>query len=298
MRFTIFLACAALAVPATSALAQAASPPTAAVAEPSAPPPTAAPAEPSQPAAAPGPAASAAPALAPQPPSAQPTDKPAATTTAQDSSRISLGVGVGFGDASASSGFVVTGLGSSPSMMLPGSSPFGVALIEATVTRRLRLGLSVTGAYQKLEHSDQRPVGQTNNYFPGEQSQLGAALSARWVLNPGGVVEISPLAVLGVHRGWATGLQSTYVPTTTGSGPGTYLTADATGAGIDVTAGLVLEYRLLQQLYLRFESSLARARHSHVDSVTHAGSQRLHERLNQTNLSFGWQPVLQLRFAC
>jgi hypothetical protein len=209
----------------------------------------------------------------------------------------SIGAGVGL------SGFGVSSYGVSGSglagVRAEGLSTLGVALLERTLTPALRLGLAATGGYTRTngEHEgdlETSPVGDSRS------STVAALLTLRWVLNPGDLVEVSPLVALGGRwlrsDGHVTGYSS--------SGPdglsGWRREQDTKGYGLEGRLGLAVEYRLISRLYLRFESHFASVGASNVevtnreisdDAPTVTGT----DSADTLGVSFGFQPFLQLR---
>jgi hypothetical protein len=210
--------------------------------------------------------------------------------------RFPVGAGVGFAnDGLGGSGLISYGGSTSSGNWLRGSTPLGSALVEVALSERLRLGLGVSGSYSKSELDDERDQASPR-YYPRKMGFVGAALSLRWVLNPKDALQVSPLVALGGQYSMAKGLQSTYVPSTD-TEESSYLSADGHGHGVDARLGLVFEYALLPQLFLRLESHFLRVGYEKTDAVTKVAGERQHERANSTSLAFGWLPILQLRFA-
>ncbi len=226
---------------------------------------------------------------------------PALAKVTEGSGRWSFGAGVGMtlygsdyglGSTSGAAGLArLGGVGS--------SGPFGVGLIERSLSPALRLGLSVVGGYSQEQNksNDRDP-----NVAPPSRTtsaSAGGAVSLRWVLNPGELVEVSPFVALGAH--WAS-REGALTSWTHGS-EGEVVARnelDVEGYGLNARLGMVVEYRLLTRLYLRLESHLLRF------DRTHAKQKNLFERVDApsevgrqtvvvTSLGLGIQPMLQLR---
>jgi opacity protein-like surface antigen len=225
---------------------------------------------------------------------AQAAPQPTAAPAASAPSRFSVGAGIGFSSEG------LGGLGgvsySSPALYAGRAfTPVGTALLEAELTQRLRLGVGLSGSYTSSRERDGREDARQPRSYPKKVAGAAAAVSLRWIVNPEGVVQVSPLISLGGNWATAKGVSSDFVPATD-TEPAYYLEADSDGYGVDARFALVLEHALLPQLYLRFESHFVRLSYSKIEAVTDAESgPRTKESLSQTSFALGWYPVLQLR---
>jgi len=136
-----------------------------------------------------------------------------------------------------------SGLANVPS----GRAPFGAAVLEYALSARFRLGLGVYGSLNRNLTSEPKQPGAGEKVW-----SFGGSLGIRGILNPGGVVEISPILAVGGYR---TSAEDRYAGSmSTANGETLLLTQDAAQRGIDTRLGLILEHALLPNLFLRFES--------------------------------------------
>jgi hypothetical protein len=209
--------------------------------------------------------------------------------------RFSVGAGLGFASDSLGGDGLAGLAGLNNYYYSRGSIPFGTALLEAKLSDGLRLGLGLSGGYSKASQNVSDPSSVSS--LPESSGWLGGTLNARWVLNPHDLVQVSPMVGVGGSYAKANDQRGTYVPSMEVGAQGSYLKADSSGKSVDARLGLVVEYRLLPQLYLRLESYFARlsyTKYKVADKPEGAGN---YERLSQTTFSVGWLPVIQLRVA-
>lgn len=209
--------------------------------------------------------------------------------------RYSLGAGLGFnavGDAYASTAGALAGLGALASS--PSRAPFGTSLLEVAATPKWRFVLGVSGSYTRRISDDEAPSpsggAKTAWIFSG-------SVGFRCVLNPGAVVEVSPLFTVGAFRSLSEGLVSGSTIPSGGTEP-VYTLRDAMTLGYDARVGLVLEHALLSNLYLRFETYFLRASYtkSAIRDTPAPGDDKCKCR-RDIGLAYGLAPVLQLRLA-
>ncbi|MFT3925773.1 MAG: hypothetical protein QM778_24740 [Myxococcales bacterium] len=207
--------------------------------------------------------------------------------------RFSVGAGVGFG-----------GLGevyNATSGRYAGSrTPIGSSLFEVAASPRWRVVLGIAGTYDKrLTESNNSPNtvtvdGGVVRDGPESTWMLSGSAGVRCVLNPGGVVEVSPLLTLGAHKTMSKGIPSTtYSSAGQASEP---TTVDAVSKGYDARLGLVLEHALLPNLYLRFETYFARA--SYLRTASRQNGSSAPENCNcrrDLSVGYGLSPFLQVR---
>ena len=219
---------------------------------------------------------------------------PEAKATEEESSRFSVGAGVGypFGDNTGLIGLGgASGLSASFYAAAQGRAPYGTALVEAQLSRRLRLGLGVLGSY---DHVSGREDGNGERLPATTFSAWAGSVSLRWIVNPGARVEVSPLLALGGYRSAVQGVQVGSVQQEDGSFRAT--TASAHGQALSARLGLVLEYRLLSQLFLRLESQFVSASYGSARSVTHAPGKDPRDHVVSSGVDILFNPSLQLRF--
>ncbi len=208
---------------------------------------------------------------------------------------FSLAAGLGFAVGDSGTGLAglaglagAGGLGYVPS----GRAPFGAAVLEYALSARFRLGLGVHGSYNRNLAAEPEQPGA------GEKAwSFGASLGIRGILNPGGVVEISPILAVGGYRTSAEGRYAG--STSTATGETLLLTQDAAQRGIDTRLGLILEHALLPNLFLRFESYFVRLAwtKSNVAQFTEGNSEGLKQSRSDLSVQYGFTPVLLLRLA-
>lgn len=225
--------------------------------------------------------------------------------------RWSLGAGVGFsgtGDVGLTNAYrgVLAGSSVSPANS---QTPYGTALAEIALSPVFRLVLGMQGGYsrQLSRERDPKPESIVGRGPEGDSYwTLGGAIGARAVLNPGGIVEISPILMFGGYRSAS---ETTYM---SGKVPEfdalLYATRKSSTVGWDARLGLVLEYSLLPNLFLRFETYFVRlgyGKASTEDTIpeppTDLDSKLLfsmtHEGRSDLALNYGVSPSLQLRMS-
>lgn len=218
---------------------------------------------------------------------------------AAEPGRWSFGAGIGtvfygsdYGLYGASGAAGLAALGGS------GGGTYGAVLIERTLSPALRLGASLTGSYADSERKgDEQPRNPSPDRTT--HSSAGGGISLRWVLNPGDLVEISPLLIVGAQ--WFNRDGANYSASYDDQGQVfSRSETDVDGYGIYARLGFVVEYRLLTRLYLRLETHLLRVERNQYEESTRTESQGSPiERDRQTatgvSASFGVQPMLQIR---
>lgn len=201
---------------------------------------------------------------------------------------MSIGAGVGISyDFGGGGGLTGLGaLGNSAGAI----TPFGIALFEWALSPSLRLMTGVTGSYTKRLHTKDEPTtGTTESRWSG-----GAGIGARWVLNPGQVVEISPALLIGVHGGRVNDTRAPVYPAIAGDVEPPNSRSDSASVGVDGRLGFVLEHALLSQLYLRFETYLLRAGADWTGTRVR-GPEETRTKRGEFGLGWGVSPMLQLR---
>jgi hypothetical protein len=177
-------------------------------------------------------------------------------------------------------------------------SPSGVMLVERRLGKRLSLVFDLSAVYENFDEdqadpndSGLRTLNSIENLFQGD-----ASLGARWVFNPGGVVELSGIvAAVGLvelQQGDTLDIiqnendQTEYV----------YLDFETITYSMGLALGLALEKKLLDNLFLRFESRFIKGYYglSTTTSELQDGSDDTHEfKVFNTELVF--TPTIQLR---
>lgn len=112
----------------------------------------------------------------------------------------------------------------------------------------------------------------------------------RWILNPNSLVQVSPMATIGAAiasvkdavRGFSSDSE----------GNRTYDPVDVSSRSASLNLGLVFEYRLAQQLYLRFDNQLVSAALAYAEETSQSQPKRTE---NTTSVGLRWTPSLQLR---
>lgn len=224
--------------------------------------------------------------------------------------RWSLGAGVGFsgtgdvglGGLEGLSGFAGSSMGPANSQ-----TPYGTAVAEVALSPVFRLVLGVQGSYAKQLSRERDPETE---YIVGRGPEgdfrwsLGGSVGGRAVLNPGGVVEVSPILMLGGFRHVSeTTYQSGNVPELSAL---LYTNRHYSSVGWDARLGLVLEYSLLPNLFLRFETYFVRLGYAKAsventipERPTDLDSKILfsmtREGRSDLSLNYGVSPSLQLR---
>jgi Outer membrane protein beta-barrel domain len=215
----------------------------------------------------------------------------AAQDAAQASAeRVSIGAGIGF------SGGALGGLGALGALSTQPVTPVGTALIELRASEHLRIVFSASGSYRRGKslmfteaplplEGDAGAVERT----PTRSSlwSYGARTGLRWVVNPGGVVEVSPLLTLGYSRYRSKDQLSDSEPRGDRS---------QRSSVFDAQLGLVFERRLMEQLYLRLASSVLQLSRSHTrsDSHTDGGLSTLRDD-ESTSVGLAFSPSIELR---
>jgi len=205
----------------------------------------------------------------------------------EEDSRFSVGAGLGYtflGDTSLGGAAGLSGLGS--------RAPYATGLVEVRVHPRVRLGVGLTGSYTHAGARSGAAFGGSD--VPEQSFRAGSAsLSARYVLNPSALVEVSPLLAVGARTASSKGQQFGSVMNTDGSYDP--VTQDTRDTGIDARLGLVLEYRLLPQLWLRMESNFVSASYSQIHATYRAPSKTTKGDFTQASIVAGFSPALQVR---
>jgi hypothetical protein len=212
---------------------------------------------------------------------------PAVASAQPPFARFSLGAGLGLSFDVGNSGFIGTaGYGSSRAFTSNVVTPTGTALFEVAVTRGVRLMLGMSGSYtKKIDAKSDVP-----NPAPESTWLLGGGIGVRWVLNPGGVVELSPALLLGVHGGRV----NEDIDSVTDSNGVPYMTRyDEVSLGTDARFGIVLEHALLPNLHVRFEAYFLRAGYDRFASRTNG----VISRNVRMGLGWGLAPSLMLRLS-
>jgi len=216
----------------------------------------------------------------------------AEATPRDETSRFSVGAGVGYtiyGDRGLGPIFVGQGAGLS---LATANSPYATGLVEVRLNPRVRLGVGLSGSYV---HAGARKGSALGGMDTPSQDWGGggASVSARYVVNPDSVVEVSPLFALGVHAGGTKGQLAGSVVNESGGYDSVVLSSQ--DMGVDARFGLVLEHRLLPQLWLRMESSFASASYNSVRATYRSKGSTTKDSFSQAGVAAGFSPALQLR---
>jgi len=209
--------------------------------------------------------------------------------------RFSLGAGLGFvgyGDTGIGLLGTLSGFGPAQSR-----SPYGSALVEIEAAPLWRVVIGVAGTYNKMLSSD---VVSTNpNALPAlgptNSWTFSGSVGVRRLLNPGGVVEVSPIVTVGGYRTDVNG-----IPTArTSSADGTLVVGsqDTTTKGYDARLGLVLERALLSNLFLRFESYFLRVGYGKSTSAEKSAETPQSSKREDLSIGYGFAPSVLLRLS-
>jgi hypothetical protein len=215
---------------------------------------------------------------------------PDAVAASEPPARYSVGAGIGFvGYGDVQSG--AASLGAYYGGALPAAvsrAPIGTTLLEYAVSSTWRLTAGINGSYQRMVSGEHR----VQNY-PEKAWSVGGTVGVRRVLNPGGVVEVSPILVLGAYRAKMHGV--TAHGTDVDGLPIEFAREDRQ-RGLDGRLGLVLEHGLLANLYLRMDVYFLRVGYSknEVASIVPDGADRVDQR-KDVSLGYGLSPSLSLR---
>jgi len=166
----------------------------------------------------------------------------------------------------------------------PGASvPAGQVLVEYRLAPALALMFDATAHHFQ-------PDGDAG----WSQSGVGGSAGLRWVINAGRPVEVSGYGVLGGSWSHAEGPTGVY---RAGEDPETLPAEGESGLrGVGVGLGLALETALLDALWLRLSSDVARADlHRVVSSTTVSDGTRYEEEHAGLSAVLAMRPSLQLR---
>jgi hypothetical protein len=163
-----------------------------------------------------------------------------------------------------------------------------LADIERRLSRRLWLGFGVEGTYYSTQSASEFNGPTTSAQQSGRG---GGFLTLRYIINPGGFIEVSPMLWVGGSVGYTHEVDASTPP-----GQATVVTSEK-GLSDDeqATLGVALERELIPRLYLRVALNVAQLEHSHSPSLF-AGS-------TSHNFNDGWsaslivEPTGSLRFA-
>lgn len=208
----------------------------------------------------------------------------------------SIGAGIGlasYGDP------IVSPIGMSLlSPLIYRTTPWGVMLVEKQLTHHVSWILDVRASvtYLTSEDDSDTPDGEEASEEPQTSGAVGGATGMRWNFNPGGPVEVSGTVVA---AGWwqgVEGIDHNWMTTSQGGIEKVDLKYATNAFSVGLAFGLVLERKLLDNLFLRFESRLLNAYYTQVES----SAQTLDADVTtdkDTRLSAGlaFSPAIQLR---
>jgi len=200
----------------------------------------------------------------------------------------SVGAGMGFsvyGGWTSGTGYGLAGLVSSYygyyNISMP-SSPIGKLLVERRLGESWALMFQLSGSY--TDNGDSQRVS------PELALSLSANLGTRWIINPGGAVEISPYVLLGG------GMQEMKEVLVGYKSDGAPVYSDPSGTVIGLGVGLVLERKLIDNLFLRLESLVAEITYSHVEGSTLSTDDKVSNlAVNRFTADLAFTPSIQLR---
>ena len=206
--------------------------------------------------------------------------KAAAETPKPDNPVWSVGAGVGFGYSLGSLGQLAGGSGSL-------TNPRGIALVEYRATKSLALFVSADALHFETHVENTPPEDAPDLNYPRSPAEIttevGGSLGARWIINPDGIVEVSPSVQLDAswrrERGGSHENPRRYTTLTYG-----------------MSLGLVLEYQLLEQLFLRLNSPIMAARIGSGTRLTGRDESQDKRETTEYFAGLSLAPTLQIRF--
>lgn len=200
--------------------------------------------------------------------------------------RVSVGAGIGF-----------RGFGSSPLFLAPYGGPAayslsGVGLVELVQDERVRWTLAVHGSFFKQFEEAEENTGYVGPNT-GTASAVGGWLGVRRVINPGAVVEVSPMVTIGAGAHF---LADRFVGGISDpDGNFTPSLEDSSGYSVRADLAFVFEHQLAQGLWLRFENHVAGLGFTRSLTETATGEDVTRRRQKSVTAGVGWSPILQLR---
>ncbi len=212
----------------------------------------------------------------------------------------SIGAGVGFGyyrlpysSFGASAGQTgLTGLAGGVSGINV-FSPFGVLLVERQLTKHLCLLFDVAGSYTTWDSDNSDPIVE---YRSSKSALVNATIGLRWIFNPSGIVEVS--GIMSVGALWNYDNVEQQVASTDEYGELEYLKEDSHGhlysGGLEF--GLALERKLLDNLFLRFQSSVVCAYYGQGNYTTSVPEGSTGTQTSKRfDIALAFSPMIQLR---
>jgi hypothetical protein len=156
------------------------------------------------------------------------------------------------------------------------------------LNRSFALLLKLEGSYSETE----------SGYSDNKIGEVGVAAGVRWILNPGGFVEVSLYSVFG--GSWVFGKSE--------SKPNPPVnTSDTYGYDIGLGVGFAVEKKLLDNLYLRFETLVGRFGYQYdkqtvsttlIDLVTNEPViDKTHDHDKSIYALLAFSPAIELRMA-
>lgn len=224
--------------------------------------------------------------------------QPGSSSGVPEPGRWSFGAGIG--TVLYGSDFGLSGSSATAGLAALGGAggTYGAVLIERSLSPALRLGATLSGSYADTERKGDE-LGSTPSPERTTYGSVGGGISLRWVLNPGDLVEISPLVIVGAQWFERDGASSGASLDAQGQILSRSET-DVNGYGINARLGFVVEYRLLTRLYLRLETHLLRVERTKSEETTRTESpgvptQREQQTATGISANVGVQPLLQIR---
>ncbi len=192
-------------------------------------------------------------------------------------------VGAGFGFSVYSWGYVSSL--DYPSGIQPAiNAPLGNIFVERRLNRSFALLLQLQGSYLNREDA----------YSDTNQGQLGLAAGARWILNPAGFVRLSFYSVVG--GSWIFGKTEIKGYTNYNSGAGYH--SHVNGYDIGLGVGFAAEMKLLDNLYLRLETLVARFGYQYYKEDYHGYPYEVNNaHYKSIYVLVAFSPTIQLRMA-
>lgn len=201
----------------------------------------------------------------------------------------SVGAGIGYSFTPSWGATASAGMAGRSSVQ----SPFGAVLLEKQLSRNLALLFDVYGGFADYDNDIGEDVWGS---LIDQSYHAGASAGIRWIFNPGGIVEISGIISA---SGLFSGSKSENIDSVQegdAESERLILKGEDINYSVGLELGLALERKLLDNLYLRFQSSLLGGYWGVTDSTEETidgPDEEFRRRLVSIGLAF--TPMIQLR---